>query len=144
MRQKIDPQHYFDFSATPTRETQKYHARYDAISDLLDANPSILDGIQGDLEKPLSGVETSDCKGRSARFTADNVLRILIVMTLESMSLRRVVVQIDDSGFLRRFTRIHDKRMMCFSTLDKLKNCIEPVPGRSSIWYSQSTQSPRS
>ena len=126
MRPKLDRQNQLDFSPPPTKETLKYHEKYEAISDVLDGNPEILNSVQRDLEEPLKYAKTTGCGGRAATFTSDNVLRILIVMILESMSLRRVTVQIDDNPFLRRFTRIHDKKMMSFTTLDKLKNSIRP------------------
>ena len=126
MRPKLNRQNQLDFSPPPTKETLKYHEKYEAISDVLDANPEILNSVQRDLEEPLKYAKTTGCGGRAATFTSDNVLRILIVMILESMSLRRVTVQIDDNPFLRRFTRIHDKKMMSFTTLDKLKNSIRP------------------
>ena len=89
MRVSLEPQGRLDFSPPPTKETRKYHEKYEAISDLLDSNPEILNLVQGDLEQPLKYAKTTGRGGRSARFTSDNVLRILIVMTAESMSLRR-------------------------------------------------------
>ena len=55
------------------------------------------------------------------------MLRILIVQSLEGMSLRQTVVRIDDSPALRQFVRLGVKPMMDFTTLDKLKNAIRPA-----------------
>ncbi len=131
MRLKLNPQDQLDFSPPPTKETRKYHEKYEAISDLIDANPGILELVQRDLEQPLKYSKATGQRSRTAAFTSEHVLRILIVMTVESMSLRRVVVQIDDNHFLRRFTRLYDSKMMSFTTLDKLKNSIRPETWRS-------------
>jgi IS5 family transposase len=48
------------------------------------------------------------------------------VQSIEGLSLRQTVVRIDDSPGLRQFTRIGAKRMMDFTTLDKLKNALRP------------------
>ena len=126
MRAKLDPQIALVFSEPTTKITREYYEKYQRISEVLDATPDILAILHEDLKQPLKYASSADKGGRSCRFTTDNVLRILIVMIIESMSLRRVVVLIDDSEFLRRFTRIHDRGMMDFTTLDKLKNSVRP------------------
>jgi IS5 family transposase len=55
------------------------------------------------------------------------VLRILLCQVIEGASLREIIIRIDDSNFLRRFTRLYDGPMMDFTTLDKLKNSIPPA-----------------
>ena len=59
--------------------------------------------------------------GRHPEYTTENVLRILICQVLEDASLRGIVVRIDDSNFLRRFVRIDDGPMMCYTTLCNLR-----------------------
>jgi IS5 family transposase len=54
------------------------------------------------------------------------VLRLLIVQSLEGLSLRQAVVRVDDSPALRQFVRLGIKPMMDFTTLDKLKNALLP------------------
>jgi IS5 family transposase len=125
MRLKFDPQRELNLSRATTKTTRKYYDKYDAISEVLDANPDILSVLHEDLKKPLKYVEAS-LAGRPCTFTTENVLRTLIVLIVEGMSLRRVVCLVDDSEFLRRFTRIYGGGMMDFSTLDKLKNSIRP------------------
>ena len=126
MRRKLDPQMPLEFTEATTKTTREYHEKYERISEVLDSTPEILTLLHEDLKKPLKYACSSDKDGRSCAFTTDNVLRILLVMTIESMCLRRVVVLIDDSDFLRRFTRINDQRMMDYSTLNKLKNSVQP------------------
>lgn len=131
MRTKLDPQTPLVFSQPTTRTTREYHEKYERISEVLDATPEILTVLHEDLKQPLKYASSADRNGRSCRFTTDSVLRILIVLVIEAMSLRRLVVLIDDSEFFRRFTRIHDRGMMDYSTLDKLKNSV-----RSETWKS--------
>ena len=126
MRRKLDPQMPLEFTEATTKTTREYHEKYERISEVLDSTPEILTLLHEDLKKPLKYTRAAGQSGRSCDFTTDNVLRIVLVMTLESMSLRRTVVLIDDSDFLRRFTRINDQGMMDYSTLDKLKNSIRP------------------
>ena len=126
MRRKLDPQMPLEFTQATTKTTREYHEKYERISEVLDSTPEILTLLHEDLKKPLKYARAAGQSGRSCDFTTDNVLRIVLVMTLESMSLRRTVVLIDDSDFLRRFTRINDQGMMDYSTLDKLKNSIRP------------------
>ena len=123
MRPKFDPQPELDFPVSNLALTQEFYAKYEAISKILDENPEILARVHGEVAHILeSKVDTS--KPRRHRFSSDNVLRILVVQNLEGFSLRQTVVRIDDSPSLRRFTRIHRKPMMDFTTLDKLKNAI--------------------
>ena len=123
MRPKFDPQPELDFPISNLALTQEFYAKYEAISKILDDNPEILALVHGEVAHALeSKAETS--KPRRHRFSSDHVLRILVVQSLEGFSLRQTVVRIDDSPILRRFTRIHGKPMMDFTTLDKLKNAI--------------------
>jgi IS5 family transposase len=89
----------------------------------LDQAPELLDLIHRDLKTAL---ESCNRKGRGRRpeYTSDHVLRILICQVLEGASLRGIVVRIDDSNFLRCFTRIDNGPMMDYTTLCKLKNAI--------------------
>ena len=100
MRAKLDPQISLVFSEPTTKTTREYHERYERVSEVLDATPEILTVLHEDLKRPLKYASSADKGGRSGRFTTDNVLRILLVMIIESMTLRRVVVLIDDSEFL--------------------------------------------
>jgi IS5 family transposase len=89
----------------------------------LDQAPKLLDLIHRDLEKMLESVNRQR-RGRRPEYTSDHVLRILICQVLEGASLRGIVIRIDDSNFLRHFTRIDNGPMMDYTTLCKLKNGI--------------------
>ena len=123
MRTKRNPQRGLDFSGSHLQITNEYYARYEAVSTVLDRAPELLDLIHRDLKKAL---ESCNRKGRGRRpeYTSDHVLRILICQVLEGASLRGIVVRIDDSNFLRCFTRIDNGPMMDYTTLCKLKNAI--------------------
>ena len=128
LRPKIDVQCELEFPISRLALTQAYYAKYQAISKILDATPEIVALAHGDLEHALEQVARAQlptCE-RSV-YTSDNVLRILLVQVIEGLSLRETVVRIDDSPALRRFTRLHGKPMMDFTTLCKLKNAIRPA-----------------
>ena len=123
MRPKFDLQPELDLPVSNLALTQQYYAKYEAISKILDDNPGILAAVHAEVAHALESASESPQRRRH-RFSSDNVLRILVVQNLEGFSLRQTVVRIDDSPALRRFTRIHRKPMMDFTTLDKLKNAI--------------------
>jgi IS5 family transposase len=125
LRAKRNPQRGLDFSGSHLKITNEYYARYEAVSTVLDQAPKLVNLIHGDLDKTLEYVNLERC-GRRPEYTTDNVLRILICQVLEGASLRGIVVRIDDSNFLRRFTRIDNGPMMDYTTLCKLKNAIHP------------------
>ena len=109
MRSKINPQGQLDFSRPTSKLTSQYYQKFEKISNLLDDNPKMLQAIHRDLQEPLKYTGSEKHEGGHCKFTSENILRVLIVMILEAMSLRRVVVLVDDSDFLRRFTRIYDQ-----------------------------------
>ena len=125
MRAKRVNQRGLEFSKSHLKITNRYYARYEAVSSVLDQAPKLLDLIHNDLEKALEQVNREH-RGRRPEYTTDNVLRILICQVLEGASLRGIVVRIDDSNFLRRFVRIDNGLMMDYTTLCKLKNAIRP------------------
>jgi len=125
LRTKRNPQRGLDFSGSHLKITNEYYARYEAVSTVLDQAPKLVNLIHVDLDKTLEYVNLERC-GRRPEYTTDNVLRILICQVLESASLRGIVVRIDDSNFLRRFTRVDNGPMMDYTTLCKLKNAIRP------------------
>jgi IS5 family transposase len=91
----------------------------------LDQVPELLDLVHRDIEKTLKSVNReAQRRGRRCAYTSEHVLRILVCQVVEGDSLRGIVVRIDDSKFLRRFVRIDDGPMMCYTTLCNLKNAI--------------------
>lgn len=112
------------FTRPTLAETERHYARYRNIDQILRDNPGIIDLVHSDLKEALE--RESRSRERQCPYTSDNVLRILIVKTIEAETFRGVVVRIDDSNFFRWFTGIYDNDMMDFTTLNKLGNCIRP------------------
>ena len=126
MRPKINTQSEFDLHPSNLKITNGYFAKYQAISDLLDDNPGIVDAVHHDLEPALKEVTVQDKRGAQYKFTSDTILRITLCQIIEGCSLRQIIVRIDDSNFLRRFVRIFNGPMIDFTAFCKLKNHIPP------------------
>jgi IS5 family transposase len=124
LRPKFEAQREFEFPTSNLKLTREYYAKYEAISKTLDANPEIIDLAHRDLRSAL--ITSNGSRPARVRFTTEHVLRLLIVQSLEGLSLRQVVVRVDDSPALRQFVRLGMKAMMDFTTLDKLKNALHP------------------
>ncbi len=115
MRTKSSKTLYFDFSGESSIKVAKeYRAKYEAISQILDAHRQVLRRAHRDWAKLLS---TSD-KGRDG-YTSEQLLRALIVMFVEDDSYREVVIRIDNSEFLQYFVRLGVKPTMDFTFLNK-------------------------
>ncbi len=127
MRPKINRQPELDFQPSTLKLTNAYYERYEAVSTVLDESPEIVDLIHEDLKEALKSTATKDRSGKNFQYTSDTVLRILLCQITEGLSLRGVVIRIDDSQFLRRFVRIYSGPMMDYTTLCRLKNCIRPA-----------------
>ena len=123
MRAKRSSQRGLDFSRSHLKITTQYYAKYEAVSTILDKVPKLIDLMHRDLKEPLKSINRENL-GRRTRYTTENVLRILLCQVLENESLRGIVIRIDDSNFLRRFTRIDNGPMMDYTTLCILKNAI--------------------
>jgi len=126
MRPKFNHQVQFDFQPSPLKVTNEYYQRYEAISKILDQNPKMVEAVHTDIREPVkeeldlvSGVVQYRC-------CTETVLRIVLCQIIERCSLRRIIVRIDDSHFLRRFVRIHNDPMIDFTTLARLRNRIRP------------------
>lgn len=124
MRPKFEAQREFAFPTSNLKLTREYYAKYETISKILDANPEITDLAHRDLRDAL--ITSNGSRPARVRFTTEHVLRLLIVQTLEGLSLRQIVVRVDDSPALRQFVRLGMQPMMDFTTLDKLKNALRP------------------
>jgi transposase, IS5 family len=125
LRPKFEAQRELEFPTSNLKLTREYYAKYEAISRILDANPEIVDLAHRDLRRALMAEERKR-KGR-VRFTTEQVLRLLLVQSLEGLSLRQTVVRVDDSPALRQFVRLGARPMMDFTTLGKLKNALRPT-----------------
>jgi IS5 family transposase len=127
MRQKIVAQPELDFHPSNLKVTNAYFRKYETISRILDENPKIINLVHEDIGGVLKTVNGPDKGGAKFKYSTDTVLRILVSQVLEGLSLRGVVVRIDDSNYLRRFIRIDGGPMMDYTTLDRLKNAIHPA-----------------
>ena len=122
MRTKSSRTLYFDFSGESSIKVAKeYRAKYEAISQILDANPQVLRLAHRDWAQLLS----TSAQGRDG-YTSDQLLRALIVMFVEGDSYRDVVVRIDTSEFLQYFVRLGVKPTMDFTFLNKAFGVLSP------------------
>lgn len=126
MRAKIVLQPELDFQPPHLTLTKEFIAKYERISEILDRNPQIIDLVHGDIERIVDEISDEATEERTARYASDVVLRMCIVQRVEDLSLRALVIRIDDSHYLRRFVRIDSGPMMDFTTFDKLRNAIRP------------------
>ncbi len=127
MRKKRDTQGWLEFQESNLKVTNDYFAKYESISSWLKETAEILDLVHRDTRSVLSSVNAAK-RGRRTRFkyTSEQVLRLCIAQVIEGLSLRGIVVRVDDSRYLRVFTRIYDGPMMDFTTLDRIRNAIRP------------------
>lgn len=125
MRMKRNNQLEFDFQPSDLKITKEYYARYEKISEILDSQPKIIDLVHRDLKKILKSKKPNG-PGRKCRVSSETILRMVIAQIIERKSIRGIIVQIDDSNFLRRFIRIYNARMIDYSTFCTLKNAIKP------------------
>lgn len=127
MREKIVIQPEFNYNPSHLKVTNDFYAKYEGISNILDKNPDIVDIVHRDIGGIVKSLNNSSKKnGRPFGCTTETVVRILCAQIIEGLSLRQIVVRIDDSNYLRHFVRIYSKPMIDFTTLDKLKNAIRP------------------
>ena len=126
MRRKRDTQGWLEFQPSNLKLTNEHFARYEAISEILDETPRVLELVHHDLEAALKA-ENGDRKRRGDfTYTSEMVLRLAVCQAVEGASLREIVVRVDDGHSLRRFTRINDGPMMSHTALCRLKNAIRP------------------
>ena len=126
MRTKRDTQGWLDFQPSNLKLTNEYYARYEAISEILDGTPRLLELVHRDLEAALEEENREGKKRGGFVYTSEMVLRLALCQILEGASLRGIVVRVDDSLSLRRFTRIHAGPMMGHTALCRLRNVILP------------------
>lgn len=125
---QIDFQASFQANALP--ETIEYYSRYELIDEVLRDNPDLVGLVHTDIQKALECINKAG-QGRASRYTSEQVLRIAIVQVIEGESLRNISIRVDESSFLRRFTRILNDKMMSFSTFCALRNAIKPETWRT-------------
>jgi IS5 family transposase len=124
MRLKSDPQRYFHWStASASRIVLQYEEKYNRISQILDENPEILNLAARDLRK----LSTGDRRGRKATYTAENLLRALIVHQIEGSSLRGTMIRLAHNPFLQDFLRLGPRSVMDYSLVDRAFNAVRPA-----------------
>ena len=96
--------------------------KYRRLSQALDRRPEVLDAVAAD----LATLSAPGNKGRKGDYTAENLLRALLVMAVEGLPFRETVIQIAGNPFLQDFVRLLKKPVMDFSTLDKAFLAIRP------------------
>ena len=124
MRPRMNNQSEFTFQPSSLQITNEYYAKYEAISLILDEHPEIVDAVHRDLAEALEDVAVRDARGAKFRFTSDTILRIVICQIIEGLSLRQIIIRVDDSTFLRQFVRIYNGPMIDFTAYCKLRNGI--------------------
>ncbi len=124
MRLKSDPQQYFHWSTASTSKiVREYEEKYNKISEILDRNPEILTLAARDLGK----LSTGRRKGRKATFTAENLLRALVVHQIEGTAFRGTVIRLAHNSFLQDFLRLGTRPVMDHSLLCRAFGAIGPA-----------------
>lgn len=126
MRPKFNRQAQFDFRPSPLKVTSEYYARYEAISKILDQNPRMVEAVHADIHEPLAEELDPETGVATYRCCTETVLRLVVCQIIERCSLRRIIIRVDDSNFLRRFVRLYNDPMIDFTTLARLRNRIRP------------------
>jgi len=126
MRRKRDTQGWLEFQPSNLKLTNEYYAKYEAISKILDETPMLLELVHRDLEAALEEENRESERRGAFVYTSEMILRLCLCQVLEGASLRGIVVRVDDSHCLRRFTRIHEGPMMGHTALCRLRNAIRP------------------
>lgn len=126
MRQKSDAVLCFEWSdasnASMPKIVRTHRGKHKRISEILDENRELLDLAARDLKVLSQGGKS----GRGAVYTAENLLRALIVHTVEGEALRDTIVRIAESPFLQDFVRLGNRSVMDFTFLDKAFKAIRP------------------
>ena len=126
MRRMRDTQGWLEFQSSNLKLTNEYYARYEAISEILDGAPRLLELVHRDLDAALEEENRESKRQGGFVYTSEMVLRLALCQILEGASLRGIVVRVDDSHYLRRFTRIHGGPMMGHTALCRLRNAVQP------------------
>jgi IS5 family transposase len=101
---------------------REYRAKYKLLSQVLDEHREILEAVHEDLKR----LSTPNRNGREGDYTTENILRALVVMSVEGQPFRDTVILIGGDGFLQDFVRLRKKPVMDFTFLDKCFLAIRP------------------
>lgn len=127
MRRKCEAVLCFEFNVPKgPKPVVEYCEDYVAISQVLAANPEILDAFHEDVKELSQG----GSGGREGDYTSENLLRALIVQGMEGLSLRKTVVKIGTTPFLQGFLKLRKQVAMDHTFLDKCRLAIRPATQR--------------
>lgn len=116
MRTKSLKELYINFTRpSSTKIVEKYRAKYEAISEVLEENPEVISLAHRDWSRMLS----VSSGGRQSGYTSEQMLRAVVVMFVEGGSYRQAVIQVENSEFLRHFVGLGPKPMMDYTFLSK-------------------------
>jgi IS5 family transposase len=118
LRYSIKPQFLFtDIKSHPVADT--FYDKYNKIDSILESNSSILNEIHKELEMTMNTKN-----GRVSTFSTDTLFRMLLVKCIEQFTFRELIIRVNDSTFLRNFTRIGCGDLMGIGLLDAAWKCI--------------------
>jgi IS5 family transposase len=80
---------------------RKYYDKYNQIDHILERNNSILNEVHKDLDMMMS-----TGNGRVSAYSTETLFRMLLIKCIEQLSFRDLIIRVNDSAFLRNFTRI--------------------------------------
>jgi IS5 family transposase len=116
MRIKSWKELYINFTRpSSTKVVEKYRAKYEGIAEILEKNPAVISLAHRDWSRMLSVSSV----GRQSGYTSEQMLRAVVVMFVEGGSYRQVVIQVENSEFLRHFVGLGPKPMMDYTFLSK-------------------------
>jgi transposase, IS5 family len=131
MRMKIQTAPCFFINILEERSiVREYREKYHQIDRILTKNPGILDAVHKDLRNYGS------TGGRNTNYSSEQILRMIIVKTIELLDYRNLVIRVGESDFLRNFTTIGMGKVMSFgfingavkriskATWDKINNIL--------------------
>jgi IS5 family transposase len=98
---------------------QAYREKYNQIDAILQKNPGILDAIHTD----LINYGNSE-SGRKSDYSSEQILRMVIVKTVEMLDYRNLVIRVGESDFLRNFAGIGMGKVMSFGYINGAVKCI--------------------
>lgn len=121
MRKKTERQLPLSFTGT-RKITKEWYEGYYQIDTILRANPAVVDLVHADL---AGGVKQQ--KRNVDGVASESILRMAIVQQIEGLSVRGLIIRIDDSDTLRFFCHFYDEDVIDFSTYANLVNLIQPA-----------------
>jgi IS5 family transposase len=101
---------------------KEYHDQYKHADQILSTMPEVLQRAHDDFAKLSHATD----REREADFTSENLLRAIIVMGTEGLTLRETTLRIYESEFLQKFCRLTKKNTIDYTLLDRAFNALEP------------------